>query len=56
VDQYLRDVQPGFREDPTRAVYNHGWLMGGTGSISQSEQADIDRLLEIVPANERLNP
>lgn len=56
IDQYLRDVQPGYREDPTRAVYNHGWLMGGTGSISQSEQADIDRLLEIVPANERLNP
>ena len=56
VDQYLRDVQPGFREDPTRAVYNHGWLMGGTGSISQAEQASIDSLLEIVPANERLNP
>ncbi len=56
VDQYLRDVQPGFREDPTRAVYNHGWLMGGTGSISQAEQASIDGLLEIVPANERLNP
>lgn len=56
VDQYLRDVQPGYREDPTRAVYNHGWLMGGTGSISQTEQAHIDRLLEIVPANERLNP
>jgi len=56
VDQYLRDVQPGFREDPTRAVYNHGWLLGDTGSISQSEQSEIDRLLEILPANERLNP
>jgi hypothetical protein len=56
LDQYLRDVQPGYREDPTRAVYNHGWLLGGTDSISQAEQAAIDHLLEIVPANERLNP
>ncbi|MCX6394631.1 MAG: hypothetical protein NTY57_07280 [Solirubrobacterales bacterium] len=56
LDQYLRDVQPGFRDDPTRSVYNHGWLMGNTDSISQQTQANIDRLLEMVPANERMNP
>ncbi|MEI7889117.1 MAG: hypothetical protein WCI34_02295 [Actinomycetes bacterium] len=56
LDQYLRDVQPGFRDDPTRSVYNHGWLMGTTDSISQEAQAGLDRLLEIVPANERMNP
>ena len=57
LDQYLRDVQPGFRDDPTRAVYNHGWLIGDTKAISQEAQATLDHLLEIVPANEqRVHP
>jgi len=30
--------------------------MGTTDSISQEAQAGLDRLLEIVPANERMNP
>lgn len=55
-DHYLLDIQPGYRGDPSRAVYNHGWLVGGTDVFSDSLQAKIDRLLEIIPAQEQTNP
>lgn len=52
-DNYLLDIQPGYRGDPSRAVYNHGWLIGGTDVFSDRLQARIDRLLEIIPAQEQ---
>ena len=55
-DHYLLDIQPGYRGDPSRAVYNHGWLIGGTEVFSDSLQARIDHLLEIIPAQEQTNP
>lgn len=53
---YLLDIQPGYRGDPSRGVYNHGWLIGDTSVYSEQVQAAIDGLLEIQPAKEQRNP
>jgi hypothetical protein len=47
VDAYLLDIQPGYRRDPVRGVYNHGWIVGDDNAISVGVQARIDLLLEI---------
>ena len=43
---YLLDVKPGYVDDPTRAVYNHVWLIGDAATISVGFQAQIDDLAE----------
>jgi hypothetical protein len=45
---YLLDVKPGYDDDPTRAVYNHVWLIGDAAAISVPVQAQVDRLAEVV--------
>ena len=30
LEGYLLDIKPGYVDDPTRAVYNHAWLIGDT--------------------------
>ena len=52
VQNYLLDIQPGYRGDPVRGVYNHGWLMGDATAISVDVQARIDTLLEIQPVDD----
>ena len=44
---YLLDVKPGYTTDPTRAFYNHVWVIGDQDAIGVSEQAEIDRLAEL---------
>jgi hypothetical protein len=44
---YLLDVKPGYINDPTRAVYNHVWLMGDQNAISVGFQAQVDDLSEL---------
>lgn len=44
---YLLDVKPGYTTDPTRAFYNHVWVIGDQEAISVSEQAEIDELAEL---------
>jgi hypothetical protein len=39
---YLFDVKPGYTTDPTRALYNHVWVIGDQEAISVNEQAEID--------------
>jgi hypothetical protein len=39
---YLLDVKPGYTTDPTRAFYNHVWVIGDQEAISVNEQAEID--------------
>jgi len=46
---FLRAIQPGYRTDPVRGVYNHGWLIGDTRAITPALQARLDTLLEIMP-------
>ncbi|HEU4701107.1 MAG TPA: hypothetical protein VFS37_01395 [Conexibacter sp.] len=49
VGSYLLDVQPGYTRDPSRALYNHGWLIGDESAISLPVQARIDGFLEAAP-------
>jgi len=44
---YLLDVKPGYVTDPTRAVYNHVWLLGDQDAISVGFQAEVDDLAEV---------
>jgi hypothetical protein len=44
---FLLDIKPGFQTDPTRAVYNHIWLMGDATAIGSQMQAEVDELAEL---------
>jgi hypothetical protein len=44
---YLLDVKPGYTTDPTRAFYNHVWVIGDQGAIDVKQQAEIDELAEL---------
>jgi hypothetical protein len=46
---YLLDIKPGYINDPTRAVYNHVWLIGDQDAISVGFQAQVDDLAEVAP-------
>ena len=46
---YLLDLKPGYETDPTRALYNHVWLIGDTDSLSVDLQAEADELAEVAP-------
>jgi putative cell wall-binding protein len=48
LESFLLDIQPGYRFDPVRGVYNHVWVMGDESAISVAAQARIDELAEIV--------
>ena len=34
LEAYLLDIQPGYRFDPVRGVYNHAWILGDESAIS----------------------
>jgi hypothetical protein len=44
---YLLDIKPGFEDDPTRAVYNHLWVVGDASAVGGKVQAELDELLEL---------
>ena len=46
---FLLDIKPGYEADPTRAVYNHVWLMGDATAIGGQVQAEVDELAELAP-------
>jgi ell wall binding domain 2 (CWB2) len=46
---YLLDLKPGFEDDPTRAVYNHAWLIGDTSALEVAFQAQVDELIQLAP-------
>jgi hypothetical protein len=51
VNYLLAYATPGYNsEGPTAAVYNHAWLIGTAAQISQAVQAQVDSILEVVPA------
>jgi hypothetical protein len=51
LDYFYNYATPGYsRSGPTAAVYNHGWVIGDTGAISAGVQAQLDNVLEVVPA------
>lgn len=44
---YLLDVKPGYTTDPTRAFYNHVWVVGDQDAISVQQQAEVNELAEL---------
>lgn len=44
---YLLDLKPGYESDPTRALYNHVWLIGNQEAISVPFQSQVDELAEV---------
>jgi hypothetical protein len=44
---YLLDLKPGYLANPTRAVYNHVWLIGDSSAVSVAFQAQVDELAEV---------
>jgi ell wall binding domain 2 (CWB2) len=46
---YLLDLKPGYENDPTRAVYNHAWLIGDTSVLDVAFQAQVDELIALAP-------
>ncbi|MCB0828043.1 MAG: cell wall-binding repeat-containing protein [Solirubrobacterales bacterium] len=49
VEEYLLDVKPGYDTDPTRALYNHVWIIGDDSLIDVNQQASIDNAAELAP-------
>lgn len=46
---FLIDTQPGFVDDPSRAVYNRIWILGDEVAISAGFQARVDELTRLAP-------
>jgi hypothetical protein len=44
---YFLDVKPGYTTDPTRAFYNHVWVIGDQEAIDVNQQAEVDALAEL---------
>ena len=49
---FLLDTKPGYLEDPTRAVYNHVWVVGDASAISIPFQAEVDRITALAKVSE----
>ncbi|HWO83535.1 MAG TPA: cell wall-binding repeat-containing protein [Solirubrobacterales bacterium] len=47
VRSYLLDLKPGYTTDPTRAFYNHVWVIGDEGAIGLEQQAEVNELAEL---------
>lgn len=47
VRNYLLDVKPGYTTDPTRAFYNHVWVIGDQDAIGVEQQAEVNELAEL---------
>lgn len=47
VRSYLLDVKPGYTTDPTRAFYNHVWVIGDQEAIDVGQQAEVSELAEL---------
>lgn len=43
--KYFEKVRPAWTS-PSDQLFNHAWVLGGTGSISWDLQLEIDSLLE----------
>jgi len=56
LESFLSDTQPGFEDDPTRAVFNHVWIIGDTKAISVPFQAQVDQLTKLAPVSAATTP
>jgi Cell wall binding domain 2 (CWB2) len=44
---YFLDLKPGYTSDPTRAFYNHVWIVGDEEAVSVEQQAEVNELAEL---------
>jgi hypothetical protein len=44
---YFLDVKPGYTTNPTRAFYNHVWVIGDQEAIDVNQQAEVNELAEL---------
>ncbi|MGE0066737.1 MAG: cell wall-binding repeat-containing protein [Solirubrobacterales bacterium] len=44
---YFLDVKPGYTDNPTRAFYNHVWVIGDQEAIDLNQQAEVNELAEL---------
>jgi hypothetical protein len=44
---YFLDVKPGYTTNPTRAFYNHVWVIGDQEAIDVNQQAEVNGLAEL---------
>jgi ell wall binding domain 2 (CWB2) len=49
LESYLLDMKPGYEDDPTRAVYNHVWIVGDESAVSIGFQVEVDEIAEVAP-------
>ena len=47
LEGYLLDLKPGYEDDPTRAVYNHIWVIGNEEALSVDAQVELDEIAEV---------
>jgi hypothetical protein len=47
VRSYFLDVKPGYTTNPTRAFYNHVWVIGDQEAIDVNQQAEVNELAEL---------
>ncbi|HEX3239439.1 MAG TPA: cell wall-binding repeat-containing protein [Solirubrobacterales bacterium] len=45
--EYFLDVKPGYTDNPTRAFYNHVWVIGDQEAIDLNQQAEVNELAEL---------
>ncbi len=45
--EYFLDVKPGYTTNPTRAFYNHVWVIGDQEAIDVTQQAEVNELAEL---------
>jgi ell wall binding domain 2 (CWB2) len=45
--EYFLDVKPGYTTNPTRAFYNHVWVIGDQEAIDVNQQAEVNQLTEL---------
>jgi hypothetical protein len=49
---YFLDVKPGYTDNPTRAFYNHVWVVGDQEAIDVKQQAEVNELAELAKIGE----
>jgi hypothetical protein len=52
VRSYFLDVKPGYTTNPTRAYYNHVWVIGDQEAIDVKQQAEVNELAELAKIGE----
>ena len=49
LQDFFLSVEPGYRGQPSQAVYNRIWILGDDKTVSVGVQARLDQLAELIP-------